>query len=216
MASLFPPQLSINKTGVVKLGADLYDPGIDTLDYWKVSIVHELQTRDWNLPLVTIWLVGEFIHATTMAGTYRVNWRNCGLLEVYLRMNTQNLTTLANFLDKLDPEKFDMVDFARDEHGEQHMNPKIHECTTVGCAVGWGPAAGIHVSKDDFDYFDYAKRVFGLSFGEPAFEWCFDGGWAWIDNTPTGAAKRIRHLVRSGVPDDAADQRLGMARYMFA
>lgn len=210
---MFAPQLSISKIGVVKLGADLYDPMLGTDDWLKCSIVHELQTRFSD---ATIWLVGEYLHATTTAGSYRVNWHDFGLLEVYLRMNTQNLTTLANFLDKLDPEKFDMVDFARDEHGEQHMSPQIHECTTVGCAVGWGPHAGIHVSKDDFDYFDYAKRVFALDHMHEPFKWCFDSGWARIDNTPTGAAKRIRHLIQHGVPDDAKDQLFGDARYIFA
>ena len=31
--------------------------------------------------------------------------------------------------------------------------------------------------------------------------WCFSGEWCEIDNTPRGAAKRIRVLLKSGLPD---------------
>lgn len=45
-------------------------------------------------------------------------------------MNTKRLTKLANFLEKLEPEKFDYGHFVR-EHADN--------CGTVCCAAGWLP-----------------------------------------------------------------------------
>jgi hypothetical protein len=128
-------------------------------------------------------------------------------------MNAKNLLQLADFLTALPPSAFDMQDFCTDDQGE-NLRIAAHECGSVGCAVGHGPGAGFPVQPDDLDWVAYSERVFGLPVGEPTWEWCFAGGWYWTDNTPLGAAKRIRHLVEHGLPTDHYEQRRGRG-YLF-
>lgn len=128
-------------------------------------------------------------------------------------MNIQNLTILANHLDHVPQPAFAMDSFARDEHGDR-LDPPAHECATVACAVGHGPGAGLPVG-DAQSWGEYAIDTFGLLPGSPEFSWCFSGGWYWRDDTPAGAAKRIRHLIYHGLPADADDQLEGHAPYIF-
>jgi hypothetical protein len=207
---MFEPQLTISKIGVVKLGADIITPMLGTDDYWKFEIVNELQQR---FPDHTIWLVGDLIHAITMRGTYRVDWHNSELLVRYFRMDCDNLEILATFLDRIPQGTFHMQTCAEDTHGDD-LSPQAHECMSVGCAIGHGPAAGLQVAKSDREWWEYSTRVFGLSWMSNEWAWCFHGEWALIDNTPAGAAKRIRHLIRHGVPIDAEDQRKGWAHFV--
>jgi len=130
-------------------------------------------------------------------------------------VNIENLTTLANFLDTLPAPAFHMGSFARDEHGER-LDIQIHECATVACAVGYGPRAGIH-HENDRSWEDYSERVFEIEIGSRSWMWCFAGTWADVDNTPSGAAKRIRYLITHGEPpSNSFSQRQGSALYMFA
>jgi hypothetical protein len=132
-------------------------------------------------------------------------------------MNENNLEILAQLLDKLPQDGFSMLDYAQDED-EESINPYAHDCMTVGCAVGHGPAAGLPVHRSDKDWTLYSERVFGLKpWGDTEFswDWCFHQGWLYIDNTPAGASKRIRHLIQHGLPQDALEQRRGRAPYVY-
>ncbi|MBC2806588.1 hypothetical protein C3Y94_025900 [Rhizobium ruizarguesonis] len=130
-------------------------------------------------------------------------------------MNIENLTILANFLDTVPTTQFGMEAFAVDEHGEK-LDFVVQECATVACAVGWGPRAGIW-DKEAKSWYDYGDRVFNLHPGSPSWIWCFGGAWVDVDDTPTGAAKRIRYLIENGAPPtDAWDQLKGRVPYMFA
>lgn len=110
-------------------------------------------------------------------------------------MNVENLEKLATYLEsgglKAD---FDMVSFA-------HVHTATpHYCGSVGCAVGHGPYAGIPKLAGEL-WAVYARRVFGLDDAQE--EYCFDAGWVDYDNTPEGAAARIRHVIAGktfGVP----------------
>jgi hypothetical protein len=73
-------------------------------------------------------------------------------------------------------------------------------CGTVACAVGHGPAAGIRVYGDT-DWSDYADRVFG-EMPENDFTYMFGSSWSYSDNTPKGAAARIRTYVALGRTPD--------------
>lgn len=134
-----------------------------------------------------------------------------------------NLLKLADFLesDKIPPPRFHMGDFAFEVAEEQASAKRIEElmyqgeyirieideakpkkyatCNTVACAIGHGPMAGIKVYKD-YDWFSYAGRVFGVYSDDAAFDWLFSSDWSKTDNTPQGAAKRIRIYVENGVP----------------
>lgn len=131
-------------------------------------------------------------------------------------MNIENLTILANHLDTVKPETFGMRDFLSDTAGVS-LSPLSRECGTVACAVGHGPAAGLPVEPEDCnDWFVYSKRVFGLEIEGPEWDWCFGPEWHFVDNSPTGAARRIRHVIEYGVPINAYDQARRKAPYIFA
>jgi hypothetical protein len=109
----------------------------------------------------------------------------------------KNLKALATYLETLNteesPVKFDMREF---------------ECETAACAVGFGPLAGIQKFSFE-DWYSYADRAFGACpfFGPDmrrgpvrAFEYMFGSQWEKHDNTPEGAARRIREFLKHGIP----------------
>lgn len=111
-----------------------------------------------------------------------------------------NLLKLADYLATLpdDYEKFDMQDYMLDSEGDiiWITTQNKPSCGTVACAVGHGPAAGIRV-YGDVDWSDYADRVFGYMTTD-AFNYMFGSNWSDYDNTPKGAAARIRTFVALG------------------
>lgn len=131
-------------------------------------------------------------------------------------MHIENLMTLANYLETLPAPKFDMKQFAADEHGDWLSPNQLHECDTVCCAAGNGPAAGLPVIESDHDWQTYIERVFGIELYTREWHWCFSAGWAYVDNTPAGAARRIRHMLEHGVPDNGENQMWGKAQYVCA
>jgi hypothetical protein len=122
-----------------------------------------------------------------------------------------NLLKLAAYLDALpaDYEEFCMSDYNRDNHSNaphyRSLNPRERQygCGTVACAVGHGPAAGIRV-HGDYGWDDYCFRVFGVSDelgmyqDDDSFDYMFGTNWTRYDNTPHGAAERIRTYVSLG------------------
>jgi hypothetical protein len=122
-----------------------------------------------------------------------------------LKKHRDNLTKLYKHLLALpeDYRDFDMGDFNNDGENSLEIADRQYDCGTVACAVGRGPAAGVRVYKD-VDWFDYCKRVFGVAryggdddYGE-AFEYLFGSEWVEYDNTPHGAAARIRTYLELG------------------
>lgn len=122
------------------------------------------------------------------------------------KKHRDNLLKLADYLDKLpdDYEHFDMAEYmmTRDEdYPDNEWTISINErskpaCGTVACAVGHGPAAGIRI-YGDHDWESYADRVFG-DMSHDDFTYMFGSSWVDTDNTPKGAAARIRTLVELG------------------
>ena len=120
----------------------------------------------------------------------------------------ENLLKLANHLESLpeDYEHFSMADFiSYDDDTMFYIFPEdvkdsetLSNCGTVACAVGHGPFVGIKPLKGE-GWMTYSERVFTKDRQE--WEWCFDGCWEDIDNTPHGAAKRIKILLKRGLPD---------------
>ena len=119
-----------------------------------------------------------------------------------------NLDTLASYLEAL-PEgyqHFEMSSFF-DHCGVKEENLEAPaQCGAVACAVGHGPAAGIPVKE--FDQFGvnwdrYSDRVFINNHqfqNDMEWDWMFSGDWEFADNTPQGAAKRIRYFLQNGLP----------------
>lgn len=206
------PQLSISKSGVMKWGSTIINPDdLDLVDvnYLKWLEVNQLQQ---NHPGHTIWLVGDLIHAHSPYGEYRMGWRDAPILDEIFGMNIQNLSILADHLNTVKQFKFHMGAFMLDDD-RCEVNPSRHDCGTVACAIGHGPWAGLPV-ENDRSWFDYSERVFGIS--NWAWNWCFAADWRGVDNTPAGAAKRILHLIKHGLPDDFFSQMRGRSPYIFA
>lgn len=135
-------------------------------------------------------------------------------------MNIANLEKLAAYLESLpdDYEYFDMFDFFWiKEQYSGYTRPEVAglpgDCGAVACAVGHGPAAGIPAHYGE-GWNRYSERVFDLP--DMAWDWCFSDAWKKVDNTPHGAAARIRYLLANGLPDDAFEQQKGTATYLFA
>lgn len=136
----------------------------------------------------------------------------------------KNLERLADFLELLDmnqpiPTKFDMAFYIEgDEDSEEPwlddadflcMRPSevMYRCGTVACAIGHGPAAGIEALPDE-TWSDYIDRAF-IDNPPEAFTFMFGPEWKDLDNTPSGAAKRIRYTLQHGLPANWENQMNG-------
>ena len=87
--------------------------------------------------------------------------------------------------------------------------------------VGWGAYAGVQPlpehyvfdpeTGEHFDWLAYSQHLIGGANWGRNFNWLFGQAWAKIDNTPRGAALRIRDLLKHGRPparfNDPADAR---------
>jgi hypothetical protein len=119
------------------------------------------------------------------------------------KKHRDNLLKLADYLEKLpdDYEQFHMYSYMAERYRAGWTTFDLNErskpaCGTVACAVGHGPAAGIRI-YGDWDWESYADRVFGELSGDD-FTYMFGSSWADTDNTPKGAAARIRTFVELG------------------
>lgn len=137
-------------------------------------------------------------------------------------MNRENLKKLADGLRGPLVAGFDMTTYIDTGDTEWFDDDEIESveafcsarpgCGTAACAAGH--ATYLVAPKLADEYFsDYCRRIFGVNPSEPdgPWDWCFGASWAYIDNTPTGAADRIEWLLANGVPEDCRDQRRGKA-----
>lgn len=120
----------------------------------------------------------------------------------------ENLLKMADWLETQCPqEQFDMNHFMSKyplDAASLGMDTALTSCNTVGCVIGSIPKVfGIFpksASSDrafDFDWVGLGYRVFDVFYGNH-WDWMFAGEWKYIDNTPIGAAKRIRYFVEHG------------------
>jgi len=109
-------------------------------------------------------------------------------------MNRDFLNKLADLLETIDQDNFDMGDFSNGDKAARYVEDI---CGTVACAIGYGPLIEPPVEDDyeitqQFSYFDYSERVTGLPHESTLWEFMFSSKWWLVDNTPSGAAQRIR------------------------
>lgn len=146
-----------------------------------------------------------------------------------------NLKKLADYLATGQTAmKFDMSDYCRkpiDPKKAKELRVSLSymdtvfiqnaECGTVACAIGHGPAAGIPSHVNDAGWWDYTSRAFGIQPGHEELDddlwaWMFSSEWKDTDNTPQGAAARIRwFLDHDCAPDNARQQMLGEAKLCY-
>ena len=131
-----------------------------------------------------------------------------------------NLEKLASFLERaVPPPQFGMSMYVVANIGGYRMSLEPYEavtevytqCGTVACALGHGPLAGIKPKSGD-TWDTYSKRVFVDVWADDQYQvtqdwkWLFSGLWSVVDDTPKGAAARIRYYLEHGVPDDVDGQ----------
>lgn len=121
-----------------------------------------------------------------------------------------NLLKLANYLETLpkDYRQFSMNYYNSDENLYAHDELV---CDAVACAIGHAPAAGIRPKRGE-TWLNYCERT--LIGADPAnsnlaWQWMFSLDWQRADNTPHGAAARIRWYIEHGVPENFGDQMCG-------
>ena len=154
------------------------------------------------------------------------------------RTRRSNLRKLADYLSKL-PEGYSdfqmahyfsaksgeitSVDFAKIEREYALKNGGVGKCGAVACALGHGPSAGILFRNDDFGGEFYPNdapnwSVYGERFlaneDKDLFEFLFGGGWSAFDNTPQGAAKRIRFYLSGEYKKHPSVSRYNWTRWM--
>jgi len=123
-------------------------------------------------------------------------------------MNRENLNRMADYIETIPQDRFDMHTFRTGES----VN---HECDSVGCVIGHctildkNPLPMHRFGYIDFD--SWSSDFTGLDSFSDEWRYLFFGLWTAVDNTPTGAAKRIRYLIEHGLPEDWHEQIEGKA-----
>lgn len=110
-------------------------------------------------------------------------------------MNTERILHIADLIEKLEPQQFDMSDYVTE-----------NECGAVACIAGWtyltyGPgeySAEVHLS---------AAEHLGLNRNQadelfiPDYSNLFDSLTDWDSITPAHAAQTLRKLAETGEVD---------------
>jgi len=123
-------------------------------------------------------------------------------------MNRENLKLMADYIETIPQDKFDMEIFRNGQQTE-------HECNSVGCVIGHCTVLDknpLPLHKDgDIAFYAWSKEFTGLEPLSGEWEYLFSSDWEDMDNTPTGAASRIRHFLEHGLPQDGREQMAGYA-----
>lgn len=139
--------------------------------------------------------------------------------KVLTAARRRNLDKLATYLEALpeDYEHFGMGGWlvgasAGEAARYARENGGVASCATAACAIGHGPAAGILVpacfrSGHFVDWRAYAQAMFSGNLANRI--WAFGSAWDANDDTPQGAAARIRYLLNKGEPPEDFDEPAG-------
>lgn len=120
-------------------------------------------------------------------------------------MHKRNLIKLADAVEGIDPEIFDMSSYRKNKSND-YLIQRTPDCGTIGCAIGWAPLvpslemckeeeALFRIAHKGTAYAEYCSRVFGVEQGSRKWKYMFDSNWCTYDNTPTGASTRIREIA---------------------
>ena len=121
-------------------------------------------------------------------------------------MNKVNLLKMADYIETVPQKFFDMKTFG--------IKDSIsHNCKTVGCIIGHcvvldDPENIPRCKNNTIDFVGWEMKFTNTP--DDVWEYLFGEEWINVDNTPTGAAKRIRHLVEDGLPENWREQSTGV------
>ena len=125
-----------------------------------------------------------------------------------MKINIENLTKLADFLEsEVKDEQFDIYAY-RKKFGEDYPFFSKSDCGTVGCALGWLPfiSSANDVSmcsrSGEVDFGALSKRVLGIEEFSPLGKYMFSSRWVNYEQERTREAtiRRIRNVI-SGLPE---------------
>jgi len=124
------------------------------------------------------------------------------------QMNRENLNRMADYIETIPQEKFNMRLY---RWGEKVNS----ECGSVGCVVGHCTVLDKNplplYKSGNINFYAWSREFTGLGPLSDETAYLFASGWEAFDNTPTGAAKRIRHFLEHGLPQDWRMQMKGRA-----
>lgn len=107
---------------------------------------------------------------------------------------------MADHIETIPQEMFDM--YCEFRRGNCFSN----DCYSVGDIIGHCTALDNEplprLEDGNIDFFEWAERFTGIEFLSDEWLFLFSFIWSYVDNTPTGAAKRIRYFVENGLPNN--------------
>lgn len=117
-------------------------------------------------------------------------------------MNKDNLLKMADYIETIPQELFDM------DCSHRVGNRKRSKCQGIGDILGHCTILDnglLPLYEDGFiDFITWSEEFTEIGWISNSNEWhfLFWSEWVYTDNTPTGAAKRIRYLVENGLPEN--------------
>lgn len=159
---------------------------IGAVQFWLDSIIKE------PAPKVVSVSVGR----EGMSTLFNVSLKELKMADIITPEQRNNLLKLADhLLNKPLKAEFDMGLFCPIALADS--NKSVNICGTVGCALGH--TTYIIEEKSGHETWDaYSERLFGLSKADEEWSWCFGSLWTSVDNSPQGAAYRIRYMLGTG------------------
>jgi len=123
-------------------------------------------------------------------------------------MNKENLKLMADYIETIPQDRFDMDNFRTGESVK-------HECNSVGCVLGHCTILDkrpLPMSySGNINFSAWSLDFTGLDPNSDEWDYLFSSFWTYGDKTPIGAANRIRHFLEKGLPKDGRAQMLGRA-----
>lgn len=115
---------------------------------------------------------------------------------------------MAKHLERIAINNFNMATFRTPKDYENQ------ECGYVGCILGHcimlDDPKNIPRSKSKIiKFYTWSENFTGIEAMSDEWTWLFGSHWEYVDNTPYGGAKRIRHFINHGLPEDWKLQMLG-------
>ena len=117
-------------------------------------------------------------------------------------INLENLIRMADYIETVPQEKFGMMAY---RYGDNTR----YECDSIGCIIGHCTIlddADLPINISGSIAFQVWSQKFIGTDDEEVWLYLFSYHWMHSDNTPTGAAKRIRYYVANGLPENWQDQ----------
>lgn len=105
---------------------------------------------------------------------------------------------MADYIEKVPQEKFDMESY-------RTMPESSPSCKSIGCIIGHCTVLDDlkNIPRNYYGHIRFTEWSFdftGIEIDSLKWKFLFSHEWRNSDNTPTGAAKRIRYFIEHGVP----------------